>query len=263
MPDPSLFNGKDNLNPLQWAQIARAAESLKDVRAVVKRHLSELIHVNSLLITIGMRSATERLGRKAPSTSFQESAGVLVDREWTEFLSAGNFASDPMVKRLGNTHRSLFWWENSPLHRSMDDNDRRFARHYFEHDIRLGIVDGYAGRPGEVSELIALDSRASSREFREFTSVYGHRFQLATAWLWEGIRLKALEGSPDALRLAPRELECLAWASTGMTSHDIAQRLSLSVTTVDEYIASAMRRLGAQTRVQACARATLLGLISP
>lgn len=258
---PAGWDG--HLDPLQWAHLAMGSKSLDETRAGVKQRLSGLIHVNSLLITLGLQSAPAARGREAVSTTFRESSGVLVSRAWTQYLSAGRFVHDPMVKRIGATRRPLFWWENSPLHRSMSDEDRRFARHYFDHDIRLGIVDGRARGPGDVSELIALDSRASPREFQEFRRVHGQRLQLAVAWLWEAIRLRELDGAHNAIKLAPRERECLAWASAGMTSSDIGERLALSSATVNEHLASAMNRLGARTRTQACARATLLGLIAP
>jgi DNA-binding CsgD family transcriptional regulator len=263
MTRASRPGGDGNLDPLQWAQLALGSKTLHETRAGIKKRLSGLIHVNSLLITVGMRTPPATNEGETNATTFRESAGVLVSREWTEYLSAGEILHDPMVKRIGATQHALFWWENSPLHRSMNDEDRRFARHYFDHDIRLGIVDGCARSPGDVSELIALDSRASFRDFQEFRRVHGQRLQLAVAWLWEAIRLRELDELHNATRLAPRERECLTWASSGMTSSDIAQRLNLSSTTVNEYLASAMKRLGARTRVQTCARATLLGLIAP
>jgi DNA-binding CsgD family transcriptional regulator len=61
--------------------------------------------------------------------------------------------------------------------------------------------------------------------------------------------------------LAPRERDCLAWVARGASSKQAAQRLTLSVYTVNEYVASAMRKLRATSRSEAVATALSLGLI--
>lgn len=61
--------------------------------------------------------------------------------------------------------------------------------------------------------------------------------------------------------LTPRECDCLTWISRGASSKEAARRLSLSVYTVNEYVASAMRKLGAGSRAEAVAMALLSGAI--
>jgi DNA-binding CsgD family transcriptional regulator len=67
----------------------------------------------------------------------------------------------------------------------------------------------------------------------------------------------------DAPLLAPRERDCLAWVARGASSKQAAQRLALSVYTVNEYVASAMRKLQATSRSEAVANALSLGLLDP
>jgi DNA-binding CsgD family transcriptional regulator len=57
-------------------------------------------------------------------------------------------------------------------------------------------------------------------------------------------------GSPDS-RLSNRERECLELVASGLRSKQIAHILGLSSRTVDLHIARAMRRLGANSRMQA------------
>lgn len=251
----------DWLDPMSWLHETLQAESLQEIRTIVSRQLSQLIDVNSLLLVSGLN--VDVASRDRSATGFEESAGVLINREWTEFLGAGNVIDDPMTRRLFRTHATLFWWEGSPLHRSMNDVERRFAEHYFEHDIRLGIVDGVVEPGTGRVDMLALDSRVSLSEFRSFQKAHGERLRLAVCWLWEAYRLKALRKTVDRHVLTKRQVECLSWVSCGMRSHDIAERLKLSTDTVNEYIATASRRLGARNRAQACARAVLLGLVSP
>jgi len=63
--------------------------------------------------------------------------------------------------------------------------------------------------------------------------------------------------------LTPRERECLEWLAQGLTNAGIASKLGVAVPTVAMHLASARRRLGAQTREEAVATAVGLGLIKP
>ncbi len=64
-----------------------------------------------------------------------------------------------------------------------------------------------------------------------------------------------------ALKLTRGELYCLERAARGMTSEDIALEKTYSVDTVNTYLKTATRKLGAQNRVQAVAEAMRRGLI--
>ena len=61
--------------------------------------------------------------------------------------------------------------------------------------------------------------------------------------------------------LSPRERECLQWTAAGKTTWEIAAILCISQNTVDGYIASATRKLGAVNRTQAVAVALRRGQI--
>jgi DNA-binding CsgD family transcriptional regulator len=61
--------------------------------------------------------------------------------------------------------------------------------------------------------------------------------------------------------LSPRERECLQWTAAGKTTWEIAGILAISTNTVDGYIASATRKLGAVNRTQAAVVALRRALI--
>ncbi|MGL4962403.1 MAG: response regulator transcription factor [Inquilinus sp.] len=63
--------------------------------------------------------------------------------------------------------------------------------------------------------------------------------------------------------LTGRERDCLARIAQGASNKSIARQLTLSVHTVNEYIASAMRKLRASSRSEAVATAIALGLLGP
>lgn len=62
--------------------------------------------------------------------------------------------------------------------------------------------------------------------------------------------------------LSDRELACLQWAGDGFKSEAIADKLGLSVHTVNAYLGSATAKLDAVNRIQAIAKAIRLGFIA-
>ncbi|GAA3503863.1 helix-turn-helix transcriptional regulator [Streptomyces prasinosporus] len=62
-----------------------------------------------------------------------------------------------------------------------------------------------------------------------------------------------------AARLAPREVDVLAWVAAGATNAVAAERLGVTAETVKGYLRSAMRKLGARTRGQAVVAARRAG----
>jgi LuxR family transcriptional regulator, regulator of acetate metabolism len=67
--------------------------------------------------------------------------------------------------------------------------------------------------------------------------------------------------APEAVTLAPRELDVLAWVAAGATNAATAERLGLSRETIKAYLRSAMRKLGTHTRGEAVAAARRAGLL--
>jgi DNA-binding CsgD family transcriptional regulator len=61
--------------------------------------------------------------------------------------------------------------------------------------------------------------------------------------------------------LSRRQLECLRWVREGKTSSEIADILNVRPRTVDEYVEGSCVRLGVRTRVQAVAKALIMGML--
>jgi two-component system, NarL family, nitrate/nitrite response regulator NarL len=71
----------------------------------------------------------------------------------------------------------------------------------------------------------------------------------------------ALDESSDAVLLTSRETEVLAAAAKGMSNKEIARELGISLHTVKFHLESLTRKLHAQGRTEAVAKAITLGLL--
>lgn len=76
-------------------------------------------------------------------------------------------------------------------------------------------------------------------------------------------RLDGRERRSAAVSLTEREVECLRWAAQGKTAQDIAVILDRSLATVCLHLNNAARKLDAQNRAQAIARAAHYRLLGP
>ncbi|MFK4221914.1 response regulator transcription factor [Streptomyces sp. NPDC019890] len=100
-------------------------------------------------------------------------------------------------------------------------------------------------------ELRALAPRIADDSLRETLLAVCGRLAAATAGPPRG----------QAVALAPRELDVLACVAAGSTNAVAAERLGLKPETVKAYLRSAMRKLGAHTRLEAVVAARRAGLL--
>ena len=63
------------------------------------------------------------------------------------------------------------------------------------------------------------------------------------------------------MKLSPREVECIRWAATGLTTEGVAGKLGITTRTAQFHFDSIRSKLGAANRQEAIARAIRDGLI--
>jgi DNA-binding CsgD family transcriptional regulator len=82
-----------------------------------------------------------------------------------------------------------------------------------------------------------------------------------TAALARQLQYEERRGQPAEM-LSEREIACLQMAGDGHTSEEIAEKLGLSVHTVNAYLGTATTKLDSVNRIQAIAKAIRLGYIN-
>ncbi|MEU2241272.1 helix-turn-helix transcriptional regulator [Streptomyces sp. NPDC018338] len=106
-------------------------------------------------------------------------------------------------------------------------------------------------------ELRALAPRVADPELRERLLAVCGRLETAS-----GTAESPVPGPPvPAVSLTPREKDVLAAVASGATNASAASRLGLRPETVKGYLRSAMRKLGAHTRLEAVVAARRAGML--
>ena len=137
--------------------------------------------------------------------------------------------------------------------------DGPFAATAAAHAAALVAGDGaalmeVAERFGAADALLvaAEAADAAAAAHRESGRHSSARAAEARAALWltrcEGARPPTLLAAPEAAELTPREREIALLAAGGSSSREIAERLVLSVRTVDNHLQNAYRKLGVTRR---------------
>ena len=254
-----------HLDPLEWASVALTAPDGDTAFDDIRRRIGQVIQADTVAFIGGAPLPDRyRLGRQVSFPAPTYLNGIFLSREWVEFMGRdGNGARDPMPKYTPPDEAPMFGWEGSPLFERFADEDKPFTRHYFEHGYHAGISIPHMDYRSGTFDSLGIHSRAPIREVRRFSEVMAAPLKLAHVYFCEAMRLRRLRDGAGQRLLSDRERDCLAWASAGLSTKEIADRLTLSDATVNAYFASSKRKLGARTRAQTCARAVLLSQIAP
>jgi DNA-binding CsgD family transcriptional regulator len=119
------------------------------------------------------------------------------------------------------------------------------------------FIYAFPACPKAHGQLVIACLSVEQKPFAAIAEMY-----LASRCIMEGAdALPGVKNGGDQPRISTREQSCLAWTAEGKTSEEIGIILDLSPHTVNHYLGSAARKLGASNRMHAVAKALRLGLI--
>lgn len=170
------------------------------------------------------------------------------------YYSDGYLTADPIVPLALSAKRTVTdeeaWRDGKPGAKS-----RRLHDLMLHYGIRNRTVVPVS-RPGRTyGSIVVTSQRALTEGEREYLQ-----------FLAEPLHSISAEPFADEvkarLRLTAGEMRCLSLASHGLTSDEIANQSAYSVETVNSYLKSATKKLGASNRTEAVADALRRKLIS-
>ena len=184
--------------------------------------------------------------------------------EWRERYDQLNYISiDPTVNYCSKNILPLDW---ADLHCVENVNPAigEFMNEARDFGLQEGVSFSLHSAQGEFAmlSLASSDQRHVFRKKIQKILPYGQMF---FAHLHEAIRrtIDDNEVMKEEQTLTKREKECLLWAADGKTSWEIANIIMVSESTVVHYLQSAMKKMHADNRQHAIARAVARGLIVP
>jgi DNA-binding CsgD family transcriptional regulator len=114
----------------------------------------------------------------------------------------------------------------------------------------LAVAERFAEQGALLVAVEAADAAAAAHRDAGRQASAGAATARAGLWLTdcEGARPPTMLATPDAIDLTPREREIALLAAAGSSSREIADRLVVSVRTVDNHLQNAYRKLGVTRR---------------
>lgn len=197
--------------------------------------------------------------RTAPHSSALVQTNV-DPRWWVQYQKAGYYDVDPIVVH-SLVHKLPLVWGRQTFDES--PRQRELYEAASEHGLRSGISYPIHGLDGQ----FGLISFACNDETPGNVSYWLHAcvsLTLLRDYVFESaLRFHAAPVTDrDAVRLTPRELECLKWIALGKTSWEISKILTCAEVTINFHVSNLMKKLAVQTRQQAVAKGICDGLIS-
>jgi DNA-binding CsgD family transcriptional regulator len=114
----------------------------------------------------------------------------------------------------------------------------------------LAVAERFAEQGARLLAVEAADAAAAAHRAAGRQASAAAAAARAGLWLTdcEGARPPTMLATPAAVDLTPREREIALLAAAGSTSREIADRLVVSVRTVDNHLQNAYRKLGVTRR---------------
>lgn len=174
--------------------------------------------------------------------------------EWTShYLRSRYELIDPVITRALQTAEPFHWGIGMPSSRS-SSVQQQLLDEAAQFGIRLGFTVPIHDGHGPIAAL-TFATYQRNPIFENFVKSQARVLQLMAMYFHAHVRRKLANGRDvDGIRLSPRELECLEWASRGKSAWEIGCILGISRNTVAYYLENAKEKLGVRTVVQAVTR---------
>lgn len=229
---------------------AQEAKSIPELEAVFAESLAPL----GVDVFVGVQIADPLRDRQVEVTF-----GRTHEAWYSHYQAEGHAARDPVVREMLRSTEPLFWSDLPARRGGLKPEEARVMEEARSFGLHEGLMTPLHHVDGSVSAVLLMGERMASDA--PDTRAALHLLSIYYGSLARKLRQSEHEAARQTAKLSTRQVECLRWAREGKSSYVIGQILSLSARTVDEHLATACKKLGVHTRMQAVAQALLLGLL--
>ncbi len=169
---------------------------------------------------------------------------------------------DPVLELAARANRP-FLWGGARFQRAFGKQQRRVLDEGRAYGIAAGLViplRSACGAHGLFTVVAGETSRLRDAVRGEHERLFSAAFDLQDFMLARMSDTHAAGAAPDA-GLSLRERECLLWTAEGRTAAEVADRLGLSVSTVNRHLSNAARKMGCTNKHHAVYRALRIGVL--
>lgn len=181
-------------------------------------------------------------------------------KTWTDHYEQRRYLNVDPVMLEARSSLLPFQWRGEKIRGAAKGPQLRVFDEAGDFGIRDGVTVPVHGADGEFAVLSATPGEPGSfdklyRARRDAVHVLALHCHAAVS------RLLRQPGRA-AVRLSPRERECLKWTAAGKTAWEIGEILDVSESTVVWHLNNAKAKLGVYGKSHAVVKAMMLGLIS-
>lgn len=179
--------------------------------------------------------------------------------EWSERYGQGGYIHhDPVV---AHTRRVTgpFRWSEAPVRK-----DEKIAQTIMGEAAEIGLKDGFCIPVQDFDSTRIISFGGPHLDLPEHAAAGLHMVGIYADLTVQSLAptaIKRIERQRGSPRCSPREIECIRWVAAGKTGWETSEILSLSHRTVEDYLNTAARKLGAVNRVHLVAKALRQGII--
>lgn len=232
----------------------RAFNGVLDMKA--SANVSELDRISGELFTsLGLpHFALARFfsANRAPATKVMAGQFHL---EWSRRYVARSYARSSTIASEMLVTSSSYTWSSVIQRRGINPDQARIWNEASDFGLTDGLFTPVRWSDGGYAAVVLAGDRPLLED--PFLAVSA---EVLSGYYSSEVRRLTSSLATKAV-LTNRQRECLAWVREGKSSADIAGILGISMSTVDEHVAEACRKLGVRSRVQAAVEAALAGMI--
>ena len=181
--------------------------------------------------------------------------------EWRERYERKLYIHYDPVVAVGRRSRLPYFWNNSGFISPYKKTEQKVFHEAGNYGINTGYSIPIAGKIGELG-LFSVAAK-SDRKLLEAVNGAAHLIYVLGLQLHDHVLSLGADEQhlvPD-IDLSARELECLKWAAEGLTTEQIADKMTISAATVNYHFNKVIPKFDASSRHHAAIKAVRLGLI--